>query len=187
MKEPGCLPACYRYLSRPAVLAVAGVLTVGLMLVFQWLDRAGRPVGTPDITALQLAFNREEFVAILQQWGAEGRRFFRISLFVDYVFAPVYAVFFGGLFAWLSGPAADEEPHWLQLALFSCPFGAALCDYVENSLHLWLIRDLDQVAAGGVLVASIAASIKDLLLLAVILGCLAALASRVIRRLTGRA
>jgi two-component system phosphate regulon sensor histidine kinase PhoR len=58
----------------------------------------------------------------------------------------------------------DRPPDRARLLLFALPFVAALCDYLENALHLILLADPPVFPAGTVLLASIVAAIKWVLI-----------------------
>jgi hypothetical protein len=71
----------------------------------------------------------------------------------------VYAVFLSSSLATLSSHRG-EAPSAVKRALFVAPFLAVPFDTLENTLHLILLSDTGHLAAGLILLASVAAAIK---------------------------
>ncbi len=149
----------YAKMARASVVGLALVLTVLAFVAFAYFDRA-RPSGTPGVVALQLAFSAEAFQSILNQWSAAGMRAYWMStLYVDSWFPIMYASLLASLIALLThkpGKAVSKS----HLLLFALPFVAMLLDWVENGLHLILLRDSSHLSAALILIASFAAAIK---------------------------
>lgn len=149
----------YRRVAGARIVGLSLLLTVLAFVAFAWFDKA-RPAGTPGVVALELAFSAETFSDIITQWGAEGVRAYQVStLCIDYWFPVAYAVFLAGLIAVLTIKPGGT-PSGLQLTRFALPFIAGLLDWVENTLHLILLRGPSHVSAPLVLFASIAAVAK---------------------------
>jgi len=141
------------------MVGISLLLTVLAFVAFAWFDRA-RPAGTPGVVALELAFSEEAFHRIITQWGAEGVRAYRTStIYIDCWFPIAYALLLSSLIAVLT-VKPGETPSRLQVICFALPFIAGLFDWVENTLHLVLLRDPSNLSAPLVLLASIAAAIK---------------------------
>jgi len=149
----------YRRVARARMVGISLLLTVLAFVVFAGFDRA-RPAGTPGVVALELAFSEEAFRRITTQWGAEGVHAYRTStIYIDYWFPIAYALLLSSLIAILT-VTPGETPSRRQVTCFALPFIAGLFDWVENTLHLVLLRDPSNLSARLVLVASIAAAIK---------------------------
>ena len=149
----------YRRVARARMVGISLLLTVLAFVVFAGFDRA-RPAGTPGVVALELAFSEEAFRRITTQWGAEGVHAYRTStIYIDYWFPIAYALLLSSLIAVLT-VKPGETPSRRQVTCFALPFIAGLFDWVENTLHLVLLRDPSNLSARLVLVASIAAAIK---------------------------
>jgi hypothetical protein len=154
---------------------MAGAHIVGLSLslvalaslAVAWFDKA-RPAGSPGVIALQLAFSEEAFHGIITQWGVEGVQAYRRStLYIDSWFPLAYASLLSSVIAVLTVRAGGTTGRF-QLARFALPSIASLWDWVENTLHLILLRDPSHLSATLVLIASIAAAIKwDLIALSI--------------------
>ena len=106
-------------------------------------------LGHSDPLILQLTFSRTVFMDILQKWGQPGIGIYKKHFFVDYPHAFIYASFLASVIGSLMAEQ-DREPAYIDLALFSLPYGAGLCDLAENTLHLILISN--PAAVSGTLV-----------------------------------
>ncbi|MGC8786355.1 MAG: hypothetical protein ACP5Q1_02900 [Anaerolineae bacterium] len=148
----------YLKMAHASVVGLTLLLTVLAFVAFAYFDQA-RPPGTAGVVALQLAFSAEAFQSIVKQWGASGVQAYRVStLYVDSWFPIVYASLLASLIALLThklGKAFDKVT-----LFFTLPFVATLLDWVENALHLILLRNPDRFSPMLVLVASLAAAIK---------------------------
>ncbi len=122
------------------VVGVALLLCILAMAGFTVLGR-GFPANSPGIVALQLAFRKETFAGILQQWGPSGVHAFQMTtLWIDSWFPVAYALLLSSLMAGLVSRARGRlaNPGDTTLAL---PWLAMGLDWLENSLHLLLLRD----------------------------------------------
>jgi hypothetical protein len=106
-------------------------------------------LGHNDPLLLQLTFSKTVFMDILQKWGQPGLGIYKKHFFVDYPHAFVYASLLASVIGYLMAEQ-DKEPASIQLALFSLPYMAGMCDLTENTLHLILISN--PVAVSGALV-----------------------------------
>ena len=86
----------------------------------------------PGILALQCSFTRDSFHAVLAAWGDAGLRRYRAHLPVDFVFLLGYAAF-GYLWTMQAARPTGPLAPWLLPA-------AAVCDVLENLLHLRLAQ-----------------------------------------------
>lgn len=149
----------YRRVARAPVVWFSLFLTVLAFVAFAVLDR-GRPLGAPGVVALELAFSADAFRNIIAQWGAAGVQAYRVStLCFDYWFPVAYALLLASLIALLAA-RSGRVPARLRLSLFALPFLAALLDWIENTLHLILLRDPHHISTPVVFIASVAAAIK---------------------------
>nr|MBC7245307.1 hypothetical protein [Chloroflexota bacterium] len=149
----------YQKMARASVVGLALVLTVLAFVAFAYFDQA-RPSGTPGVVALQLAFSAGTFQSIINQWGALGVQAYRVStLYVDSWFPIVYALLLASLIAFLTHKAGKAARKF-HLLLMVLPFVAMLLDWLENALHLILLRDLNRLSPLPILIASLAAAIK---------------------------
>ena len=175
------MPGLYRWVGRRRVVVMSFLLMAVAGVLFMLLGRV-RPAGTPGVVSLELAFSAAAFGRIVDAWGSKGVRAYRDStLYVDYWFPLAYALFLSGLVGALSFPRS-ASPSKAEMVLFALPMLAAGLDWIENTLHLMLLRGPEGFSPALVCAASCAAAVKwGLLVVAV-----AAIAVRVLRRLSRR-
>jgi hypothetical protein len=180
--------------------SIAAALAVGLVLVFAlWaFPAAAARSGSVrnKVLDLQRAYTVPRFTAVLKAWSDSNPDAIGIIkresiVKLDLIFPALYAFALAFAYAALSG---RREARHIDVALVILPFAAAALDYVENGLHLLLLsgvntkRDLeaavdaDAFTPSLVLLASLAAHTKYLLLLLSLAGIVAALVRRVIGR-----
>jgi hypothetical protein len=152
------IAAAYRRLASGGIVLAAGNLVIVFLIVFNVAGTAP-PSGAPGALALQLAFTKSAFRDVLNRWGPEAVASYRDWLWLDYLFPLVYAIFLSSAIATLS-TRRGQPPAAAHRALFVLPFLAVPFDTLENTLHLVLLRDPAHLAAGVILVASVAAAIK---------------------------
>ncbi|WP_096867733.1 hypothetical protein [Mycolicibacter icosiumassiliensis] len=104
-----------------------------LMLVF---ERGMRKTGGPGIIAFELAGNATRAEEILTAWGADGRRWARLSLWLDFG----YMLTYGYVVLLLIEPARSR--HGGSAALRLLPIGAVAGDAIEG---VALLKALDGV------------------------------------------
>jgi hypothetical protein len=148
----------YDTLARWWIAAVFGNLTVIFFIIFGVIG-PDLPDGAPGVVDLQLAFSKSEFSRIIDLWGPAAVDQFKDTMWLDYVFPPVYAIFFASALATLTYDP-ERYPGWIVRGLFVLPFIAAICDWIENSLHLVILHDPASLPAALILLASVAAAIK---------------------------
>lgn len=118
------------------LLWVLGLLCV---VLFLGITLYLRPL-KPSIFALQLAFSRRAFLAVLVAWESSGVARFRKHFVADYVFLVCYGLLGYGVATqtnWLS-----QAPLWPVLLLvlpWLLPL-AAMLDVAENGIHRYLTR-----------------------------------------------
>jgi hypothetical protein len=154
----GWIAAAYRRLASGRIALAAGNLVILFLIVFNVTGTAP-PAGAPTPLALQLAFTKSGFRDVLDRWGPDAVASYRDWLLLDYFFPLVYAIFLSSAVATLS-TRRGEAPDAVKRALFVAPLLAVPFDYLENTLHLVLLSHTGHLAAGLILLASVAAAIK---------------------------
>ena len=147
------------------------VLFIFVQAFFSHPDFAYREAGAPDVVCLQLAFAVGKFKSILLSWRSIAL-FKRSVREIDFIFPLAYAGLLAFAYAW---SRRNIRPGKLDRFFFLAPVVAAIFDYVENSLHLYLLRGVDTPAqaevsnfpAAMVLAASTFALLKIVLLASV--------------------
>jgi len=146
------LPALPKSLK--AFLIATGILLVALVLINQPLKTGSAHQG---IVSFQLAGSAEQALAILQSWGSEGLQWAKLSLWVDFLFIPIYCLALVRLtrHCTLDRPGVRERTtaRWIR-ALFLV---AGLADVTENVL---LLNNLEAPTDAFSLAAAISALVK---------------------------
>lgn len=140
--------------SLKAALVATLVLLAALVLINQPLKTGTAHQG---IVSFQLAGNAEQALAIVQSWGSEGLPWARFSLWLDFLFVPVYCFTLIVLtrHCTLDRPGIRERTtaRWIHTLFIS----AGLADITENAL---LLNNLDAPTNAISLAAAISALIK---------------------------
>jgi hypothetical protein len=155
------------------------ILSIFTQAFFTHPNFVYREAGKASVLSLQRAFTVTRFRVILESWSDIG--ILKQSLLqIDFIFPLAYAGLLAFAYAW---SRRNEKPTRGDRFFFLAPFVAALCDWIENSLHLFLLRDVDTVeqakaaSFSGALVfaASAFAAIKIALIVIVAIAILALL------------
>jgi hypothetical protein len=130
-----------RFVAQRWVLWTALLFSVLALVAFARFDGA-RPIGTPGVVALQLAFSAEAFRRILALWGAAGAEaYWRATLLADSWFPIAYSVLLSSVTTRLLVRSSLGSAERWRSAI-ALPFAAAILDWVENTLHLMLLRSV---------------------------------------------
>ncbi len=133
---------------------LAAMLSITLIQIMRAV-----PPSAPSIVNLQLAFTQRRMEAVLDAWGVQGRQAYLLSLMLDFFYPIAYACAIAAWIALLTD-IPGHRPSRSALLLFSLPFVAAGLDYVENSLHLWMLGVTHQLSPLLIFLASLSAAIK---------------------------
>jgi len=177
-------------------IALAGAALAALY-VFVLFPAASAKSGSPDnrVVDLQRSHRVDQFVAVLERWSAANPKAVGIMkreniLKLDSSFPAIYGVTLAFLYAWTTG---HRTPTRLDTWLFVAPLLAAAFDYVENIFELYALEGIETLSnvtyakdhglfdARAILIQSISAHIKYVLLAVSIVGVAIAAAARVIR------
>ena len=109
-----------------------------------------------SVIALQLSFDKAAAKEIVSTWDIEA---FRQWIFTDYIYALSYVVFFTSLLLWLGKEKHVNVKRFVAIALF-----AGLFDWVENSLELWFLQDMDHFSSTLFFIHSVLSTMKWLAL-----------------------
>jgi len=108
------------------------------------------------VIALQLSFFIDKAKEIISSWDIEA---FRHFIIFDYIYALSYMVFFASLVSWLEKEKVQPKSIFPYVAI-----GAGVFDWIENSLELWFLNDIDGFSATLFFIHSIFATLKWLAL-----------------------
>jgi hypothetical protein len=127
---------------RRRVLWLLSFATLTQLRAFLTLERQMKRTGGPGIIPFELAGSTERAREIVDTWGPRGQAAARKSLFLDYLFPPIYAV----LQALACDAVADGFARRGRrlLATAGLPIGwaqlaAPVFDYVENTALLLVL------------------------------------------------
>lgn len=158
-----------RFLTRLAswrIALLAAALSAAFFALFSRIITL--PAGAPGVVELQLAFTVGRFRDVLDVWGPDAIADYRRSMLPDAVFPLVYATALASALAWLRVRSGQRQTPATR-AWCLLPYAAAVFDYGENALHLWILRDTAALSAPLILLASLAAALKwGLMALAVV-------------------
>ncbi len=162
------------YLTHTWIVVLFGNLVVIFLILFATLGTQP-PDGAPSAVNLQLAFSKQSFRDILDHWGPDAVHTYRDTMPLDYLFPPVYAIFLSSALVVLS-----RRPGRVVRGIAVLPYFAVPFDYLENTLQLILLRGDDTLAAGLILLASVASAIKWALLAVALLAVVIVFLRRVL-------
>jgi len=120
-----------------------------------------------EVIALQLSFQKEVGILLVNGWGESGISNFNAWIFTDYLYAFSYSVFLGSLLSVLIVKKGKENSFSYTWTV-PLVFVAGLCDCIENTIELYFINNLLEFSSFTFYMHSLIASIKWLILPVVI-------------------
>ncbi|SFV53705.1 hypothetical protein MNB_SM-4-389 [hydrothermal vent metagenome] len=93
-----------------------------------------------DVLALQLAFNKDLGIDIINGWTHIGIEKFNQFIFTDYLYALSYSIFFASILSALIIKKSMQNISKYKLIIY-LPFIAGLLDWIENTLELFFINN----------------------------------------------
>lgn len=134
-----------------ALAYIASQATIGYII---------QPLGVEQFLRFQLSTDKAQALAVLDDWGAEGRARFMKHFRLDFIHPLIYGALLYTLLrlSWVSG-----TPRGPVRALLALPLLSAACDLGENLLEIWTVRAMDQVPAAVVACSGALATLKWLL------------------------
>ena len=111
------------------------------------------------VIALQLAFDKEIGIEIINSWTQSGIDNFNQFIFTDYIYALAYSVFFASILSVLIFKKSKQNILKYKLIVY-LPFIAGLFDCIENTLELLFIHNPIKFSNILFFIHSIIASLK---------------------------
>jgi len=111
------------------------------------------------VLALQLAFDKEVGIEIINTWGKSGIENFKQLIFTDYIYALGYSFFFASILSVLILKKSKQNSSKYKFIIF-LPFIAGLFDWIENTLELLFIHNPIEFSNTLFFIHSIIASLK---------------------------
>lgn len=135
------------------------VMSVMFTLVMFYINPQVDGSNGLGVIQLQLAFSKAEGIDIISAWGGAGVSLFSQWLFVDYIYAAAYSVFFASLLSMLiikKGKANSFKYTWVV----GLAFIAGGFDWIENTIALLFINNPTEFSGTLFFIHSIVASLK---------------------------
>jgi len=111
------------------------------------------------VIELQLSFTKEAGVEIINMWGSSGIEYFRQWIFVDYIYAFSYSIFFASLLSMLILKKAKDTSLAYTWVVYLA-FIAGAFDWIENTIELFFFRDPSDFSSTLFFFHSILATLK---------------------------
>lgn len=111
------------------------------------------------VIKLQLSFNKDVGIEIIESWGGAGIADFKRWIFLDYMYAVSYSVFFASLLSLLilqKGKAKSLKYTWVVVLAFI----AGGFDWVENTMELFFLNNPPGFSDSLFFLHSVIASLK---------------------------
>ena len=131
------------------------------ILAFQFYVKPGlNPAsGRNSMIELQLAFDKNEALIIIDTWGDSGKKHFLDSIWIDFLFPAGYSTFLSSLIA----RSLIRIKSLRFKSLIFIPFAAALLDIIENTIEIFFVMDPSLISENLFILHSIIASVKWIL------------------------
>lgn len=149
-----------RLLGTKSVLA-ASLLFMAIMMVIcmKFVNPAIDGQNGASLLELQLAFDKELGLEIINRWGADGIAVYLRWGFTDYLYAVSYSLFLASLLAVQLFRTEKEGAPLLSLTPFLA-LAAGACDWLENILEYFFINNPLNFPAGLFFAHSLVALLK---------------------------
>jgi len=154
----------FNIFSNKKVIATSTVVTLIMFTVVMFIINPSIDgKNGMGVLALQLAFDKEVGIEIINTWGKSGIENFKQLIFTDYIYALGYSVFFASILSVLILKKSKQNLSKYKLIIY-LPFIAGLSDWIENTLELLFINSPIEFSNTLFFIHSIIASIKWLTL-----------------------
>lgn len=111
------------------------------------------------VIKLQLSFERESGIKIVNSWGKAGIKNFNQWIVTDYIYALAYSVFFASLLSFLILKKGKGK-NFAYKSIVYLAFIAGLLDWIENTIELLFVNNPSQVSNTLFFLHSIVALVK---------------------------
>lgn len=128
-----------RILNKKAIFITSMLMTLLMFCIVMFLaNPAIDGKNGLSIIALQLSFDKETGIEIVNGWGGSGIERFNQWIFTDYLYALSYSIFFA---SWLSililKKGVENTFRYRWVVYFALTVG--LLDWVENTMELYFL------------------------------------------------
>jgi len=142
------------------IAIASGIFTVVMFIVVVFIvnPMIDEKDGT-DVLSLQLAFDKDVGVSIVENWTEVGLSNFKHLFFTDYLYALGYSIFFASLLSILIFKANKEHDiKYIWVVYLS--FFAGFCDWLENTIELFFVNNMEGFSSGLFFSHSVIATLK---------------------------
>jgi len=130
------------WLGRTTVLKISLISTLVMFTVVMFIANPmidGK--GGLGVVNIQLTFDKTIAQTIVESWGADGIANFNRLIFTDYLYALSYSFFFASLLAWLILKTKRHNDKRYVWSIYLA-FIAGACDWIENTMELFFINNI---------------------------------------------
>lgn len=128
--------------SKKWILITALVFTVGLFFLLRKIDNLIAGNAGMGVVYLQFAFIEDYFIPVVASWGTRGIDIFLQTIWLDFIFPVCYATLLSSFYAGIVINKNNADPTDIargDLVHFLIPVIAALFDFIENGLHIFIL------------------------------------------------
>jgi hypothetical protein len=151
-------------LSKKSVIVISTLATLMMFAVVMFVVNPSidgkNGIG---VLALQLAFDKEVGIEIINSWTQLGIENFNRFIFTDYLYALSYSILFASILSVLILKKSKQNILKYKMIVY-LPFIAGLFDWIENTLELSFINNPIEFSNILFFIHSIIASLKWLMI-----------------------
>jgi len=149
-----------KILSKKSVIIISMVITLIMFTVVMFVVNPSIDgKNGMGVLSLQLAFDKEVGIKIINSWTQSGIENFNQFIFTDYIYALCYSIFFTSILSVLILKKSKQNILKYKLIVY-LPFIAGLFDWIENTLELLFINNPIEFSNILFFIHSIIASLK---------------------------
>ena len=146
-----------RFLASKKIVLISALTTaIMAFIVMALFDPMVDGKNGSEVIALQLLFSKEIGSNIVSSWNIET---FKKWIVLDYLYALSYMIFFASLILWLEKIKGVKQSIYPYIAIT-----AGMFDWIEDSLELLFLSDIEGFPSALFFIHSIFASLKWLAL-----------------------
>jgi hypothetical protein len=122
-------------------MVVFAVFTLILALVLTKIDNMISGPSGMGISYLQLSFSKQSFLRVISLWGDYGVSLFLKTVWLDFIYPLTYSMLIAGGLAITEYKLTESGKVFSMIGskIYLLPFAAAFFDFIENTLHIYII------------------------------------------------
>jgi len=147
-------------LSKKSIVIISTLVMLIMFIIVMFIvDPAIDGENGIGVIALQLAFDKEVGVKIINSWTQSGIENFNKLIFTDYIYALAYSIFFSSILSALILKKSMQNIPQYKFIVY-LPFIAGLLDWTENTIELFFINNPIEFSSTLFFIHSIVSSLK---------------------------